>query len=258
MAGYLIQQSTDTKPLLFLLVASNDHISPKTGATPVVTLSKNGGEFAAPIGDVVEVGQGWYAVEATAEDANTIGPLVLHATDTDADPTDVQFQVVGINPDEAGAGVWEHVMGTDASNTAGGYLSNIKSQVGLLPTSLIGSSYTGPGTADNTSFSMIRGDDYTTAIGAIVFTSETWPDLTGATLTITARKQSDDSVVFTKSGTVVTAGTGVQEITFEPTHTDTNSLVLGTHNYDVQATLAGGLIKTLIIGQVTIYADYTR
>lgn len=92
--GYSVAQNNTTEPLLFLLVSSSDHISPLTGATPTVTLSKNGGAFAAPVGAVSEVGSGWYAVAANALDANTLGPLVLHATATGADPADDQYEVL--------------------------------------------------------------------------------------------------------------------------------------------------------------------
>lgn len=92
--GYQVSQDNTTEPLLFLLVSSVDHITPLTGASPTVTLSKNGGAFASPAGAISEVGNGWYAVAANATDANTLGPLVLHATATSADPADDQYDVV--------------------------------------------------------------------------------------------------------------------------------------------------------------------
>jgi hypothetical protein len=98
MQSYAIQQSTATQPLLFLLVSSSDHNSPLTGASPTVTLSKNGGAFVPPNGLTTEVGSGWYKVAGNATDSNTLGPLVLHATATGADPTDVVFPVVAFNP----------------------------------------------------------------------------------------------------------------------------------------------------------------
>lgn len=99
--GYLIQQNQTARPLLFLLVSSTDHIAGVTGLSPTVTISKNGGSFGAPSGAVSEVGNGWYKVAGNATDANTLGPLVLHATGTGADPTDDTFQVAAFNPDDA-------------------------------------------------------------------------------------------------------------------------------------------------------------
>ena len=92
--GYQISQDNTTEPLLFLLVRASDHITPLTGASPTVVVSKNGGAFASPLGAISEVGNGWYAVAAHASDASTLGPLTLHATATSADPTDDQYSVV--------------------------------------------------------------------------------------------------------------------------------------------------------------------
>ncbi|MGE4196020.1 MAG: hypothetical protein AB7G11_02705 [Phycisphaerales bacterium] len=88
--------------LYFLMIDSSDHRTGKTGLSPgstlTVTLSKNGAGFGAPAGVVGEVGSGWYAVDGHGTDANTLGPLALHATGTGADPTDDVFMVVGYNP----------------------------------------------------------------------------------------------------------------------------------------------------------------
>ena len=99
--GYPIQQNQTAQPLLFLLVSSADHISPVTGVTPTVALSKNGGSFASPSGAVSELANGWYKIAGNATDASTLGPLVLHATATGADPTDDRFDVVAYNPQDA-------------------------------------------------------------------------------------------------------------------------------------------------------------
>lgn len=97
--GYLIQKLSSSRPLLFLLVQSSDHITGLTGASPTVTLSKNGGAFASPAGAVSEIGNGWYKVAPNATDSTTFGPLVLHATAASADPCDDRFEVVAFNPD---------------------------------------------------------------------------------------------------------------------------------------------------------------
>ena len=89
----LLKQSSTAQPLMFLLVQSSDHITPLTGASPTVTLSKAGGSFASPSGAVTEVANGWYKVAGNATDTDTLGPLVLHATAASADPADVYFDV---------------------------------------------------------------------------------------------------------------------------------------------------------------------
>lgn len=105
MAKYQIKQSSSSYALMFLMIDSSDHISAKTGLTPTVTLSKNGGSFASPAGAVSEVGSGWYKVAGNATDAGTLGPLVLHATGSGADPTDVLFEVVAIDPQSTAFGL---------------------------------------------------------------------------------------------------------------------------------------------------------
>jgi len=99
----LRQQSTATYPIPFLMVSSSDHVSPVTGITPVVTISKNGAAFASPSGAVSEVGSGWYILAGNATDRNTIGELLIHATGTGADPTDERYLVVPFDPFDATA-----------------------------------------------------------------------------------------------------------------------------------------------------------
>lgn len=89
-----LAQGNVVENLPFLLVSSVNHIDPVLGATPTVTISKNGSAFAAPAGAITEIGNGWYQVAAHAADANTLGPLLLHATAAGADPTDQRFDVI--------------------------------------------------------------------------------------------------------------------------------------------------------------------
>lgn len=85
-----------TEVLPFLMVDSSDHVAGKTGLTPTVTISKNGGAFAAPAGAVAEIGEGLYKLLPAAADADTEGPLILHAEAVGADPTDAAFVVVDV------------------------------------------------------------------------------------------------------------------------------------------------------------------
>jgi len=103
--GYLLMQGNITRPLLFLMIDSTDHLAGKTGLSPTVTLSKNGGGGGAPAGAVTQVDAvnhpGWYKVAPNATDANTLGPLALHATAAGADPSDELFEVVDFDPETA-------------------------------------------------------------------------------------------------------------------------------------------------------------
>ena len=65
-----------------MMVDDTDHISGKTGLTPTVTLSKNGGGFNAASGAVTELGGGLYALAGNATDRNTLGELWIHAEAT--------------------------------------------------------------------------------------------------------------------------------------------------------------------------------
>jgi len=98
----LVQQSTTQLALKFLMVQSSDHITGLTGASPTVTICKEGGSFASPAGAVSEIANGWYQVAGNATDTNTLGGILLHATAASGDPTDrVVAMVVGFNPQAA-------------------------------------------------------------------------------------------------------------------------------------------------------------
>jgi hypothetical protein len=105
MAAYAITQSTTTWSLVFLMVLTSDHVSPLAGASPTVTLSKNGVAFGAAAGAVSEIANGWYKVAGNATDTNTLGPLVLHATAATGDPVDVVFEVVAYGPQSTSLGL---------------------------------------------------------------------------------------------------------------------------------------------------------
>lgn len=91
-----ITQSTAVKIPFFLYLAS-DHLSPATGKTPTVTISKNGAAFAAPAGTVSEVGNGFYVLNATTADTATLGPLLMHVTEASSDTWDDEHVVI-VNP----------------------------------------------------------------------------------------------------------------------------------------------------------------
>ena len=66
----------------FFMADQTDGLTGITGLTPTVTLSKNGGSFGAAGGSPVEVGGGWYYLDANTTDANTAGFILLKATGT--------------------------------------------------------------------------------------------------------------------------------------------------------------------------------
>lgn len=89
-----IKQNSSTLALVFFMKDSTDHVSGKTGLSPTVTLSKNGGAFASPSGAVSEIANGFYKVAPNATDSNTLGILALTATATGADRAAMAFEIV--------------------------------------------------------------------------------------------------------------------------------------------------------------------
>lgn len=83
-----------TPTILILLVSSTDDKTAATGKTPTVTLSKNGGAFAAATNSVTEVSAGFYSLALTATETNTAGPLAVVATATGCDTWRDIHQVV--------------------------------------------------------------------------------------------------------------------------------------------------------------------
>lgn len=116
------QKNSVNYPLSFMMIASSDHVTGKTGQTVTVTLSKNSGSFVAASGSVAEVGSGWYALEAKAVDRDTLGNLALHAVSgSAADPTDWLVTIVDYDPFAALAptaqNVWEYALRTLTSGS---------------------------------------------------------------------------------------------------------------------------------------------
>ena len=92
------KQNSTLYPINYLMTDSQDGKTAKTGLTPTVTLSKNGGAFAAAAGAVSEIGNGWYSLAGNATDRNTLGELCIHAAASGADPADIQYSIVNFDP----------------------------------------------------------------------------------------------------------------------------------------------------------------
>ena len=86
--SYPILKGSAVTPLLFYLTLASDHVSPATGLSPTVTISKNGGAYGSPAGAVSEIANGMYQVAAHATDSNTAGPVAVHAAVATADNFD--------------------------------------------------------------------------------------------------------------------------------------------------------------------------
>jgi hypothetical protein len=116
-----------------------------------------------------------------------------------------------------------------------------------------------PVDSDN-NLEIIQGDDYFVSEGmAPTFSSTNWPDLTGATVVFTARRQIDTAEVFQADCDVVTATGSPKVIRFELSAEDTAGLEVGIEEYqfDVEATLSNGHIRTLVRGLLTVLSQMT-
>lgn len=100
--------------VVFKLFLASDHVSPATGKTVAITLSKAGAAFGNPsagASNATEIANGWYKFALSATDTNTIGDLVLVGTATACDSADIIMQV-GID------GIARGVVGSSASTTS--------------------------------------------------------------------------------------------------------------------------------------------
>ena len=92
------KQSSTNYPMNFFMALADDHITGAEGLTPTVTISKNGGAFAAPDGAVTEIGNGWYSLAGDADDRSTLGEFLLHAEAETADPADEKYTIESHDP----------------------------------------------------------------------------------------------------------------------------------------------------------------
>ncbi|MBM3216243.1 hypothetical protein FJZ36_15175 [Candidatus Poribacteria bacterium] len=103
--------------------------------------------------------------------------------------------------------------------------------------------------------SLVRGDDYAADDGrSLDFTFENAPDLTGATITFSARTAYGESHSFAIEAEVLSA----DEVRVELTSEDTEVLLPGVERYrfDIQAELDGtARVVTLVAGKITVIED---
>lgn len=79
---------------------ASDHVSPATGKTMAVVLSKAGGAFGNPnagASNATEVADGWYKFALDATDTNTVGDLVVRLTAATVDDSERLLQIVNAN-----------------------------------------------------------------------------------------------------------------------------------------------------------------
>lgn len=112
-ATLAIVRGSGVDPLPFRLVSASDHASPITGASPSVVLSKNAQTFAAPAGQILEIGHGSYYVSPSTGDTDTLGPMILVASAGGADTYRALINVIpeaGIAPIPVGISTYPLVV----------------------------------------------------------------------------------------------------------------------------------------------------
>jgi hypothetical protein len=145
--------------------------------------------------------------------------------------------------------VWDELVSDHTtSGTTGAALNRIGS--GQITTTSV--------VAQSGNVTTIAGDDYSnTDSRAIDWTdaSVSWPDLTGASILVTVK--SGTTTLMSKAGSVVTPTGSSKKVRVQPTAADTRAIPVGTHDFDVQATLSNGHIVTLLRGMWNNQADYS-
>lgn len=125
-------------------------------------------------------------------------------------------------------------------------------------------------------FEIYRGDSYLTTDGRsldfIIQANEPWPtDLTGYTITFTARKSSDNTntgdATLTKTGSIVNATGDTRKVRIQLESTDTDTLAVtprngGDYAWDIEARKSRGsgyadLVATLRSGTMRVREDQT-
>ena len=75
----------------FILLSTSDG-SPITGATPTVTISKDGAAFTSATNTPAEIGNGYYYIDLTTAETTVTNNVIIRATATGAQPTAVVWE----------------------------------------------------------------------------------------------------------------------------------------------------------------------
>lgn len=246
-------------PIPFFMRSPTDPDVGVTGLTPTVVISKNGSPFSAPQGSVFETGGGWYCFVASEADTDTLGSLVMVATASGARPAVAERQVIDLS-------FLSMPQGEPLPGTLAAYLASIKTPVDAMAQKVqsLGTgqvTVVSPIDPKGLDIKIVRGDDYAAADGrALCWTSNRWPDLTGALVTFTAQHISQPASILQTAGAVLPPEGGNQTVQVELTSAQTDPLIHGakTYWYDIEAQLASRRIVTLAKGLMSVEADVTR
>lgn len=228
MPGRIPQSATIRAPLQAYL--ASDHISPATGVTIAITISKNGAAYGNPSAgatNATEIGSGSYYVDLSGTDTGSTGPLFIKGTSATIDNVIQSYDVVAATnagftalpavaasavgglltaPTTANVGLADlsRILGTALTETAGllagGFkkLFNVASPTGTLnsiPDAVAGA----------TGGLFIAGTNAATTVTTALTTTFTG-NLTGSVASVTARVSANTDQL---AGQTVTAAAGV-------------------------------------------------
>lgn len=249
----LFKNVAGQKAIVYAYDAAAD--APKTGdaANITATISKDA-QAPAASSDVnpTEIGGGLYAFDLSqAEtDCDLLAICATSATSNVRIDSVVAYTQAGAIPKAVAGGAG----GLPLADS----VSAIKAKTDLI---VVGGVTIQSPVVSATELEIVRGDDHLAAHGAALEWTDvgsTWPDLTGATVTLTIRDKRTDALQLSQVGTVIPGPPAA--VRFEPSRADTAEMLAGhkRHWFDVQATLADGSIRTLTRGEATVWADQTR
>lgn len=263
----ILNQNQTAVPLVFFLRSSTTGQG-VTGLTPTVTLSKNGGSFAAPAGAVSEIGSGYYKVAGNATDCGTAGNLRLAATGTGADQADESWM---INPSGGISATVDEITDEtiDTPNIVDGAITAAKFNQDFFTALANAVVSTGLPIVSNSqqhaSRTIVKGNSYSATARQLIISKSTgaeWPtDLSDWTWTFVADKHDDndntgDSTA-TGSVAVVTATGDSQSVRVTIAATATASLAEGQYKHSLRGSLtADSTVKwTIELGILNVLAD---
>ena len=241
------QIGNTTYHVIFLMTDTADHITGKTGLSPTVTISKNGGAYGAAIGAVTEIANGVYKLAANATDFNALGAMAIHATATGADPADVLLEVVTHDPFSIPSEVWGYATSRTLTMSATEITNAVS---GSSITQIRGNSWSIPITgltlyATKQQFTIKRAKTDSDADALLFIDSTTGLiRVNGSTTGITA---TDASIVYAGTTLTVTVKANV-----------TAQLESYPWVYGIQSIHSDGTVSEVYGGTFTITSDAVR
>lgn len=154
----------DTERIVFFMSDETDNETGEPGIlTPSGTISKNGGAFAAVTNTITEISGGWYYLDLTATETNTVGPLIIEVTGTGSNVWRDIYKVTEQTLTDAEVNrIIDMLLRRDLANVEGssyGETLDVQSMLGVLLMSINSSV---PGTETSTINLTVKKTDDTT------------------------------------------------------------------------------------------------